>query len=468
MTKQSNSIWSKFPNQRWQTILWATSLLLFIGISLYASYFVPYLEDQNANRFSDPRQEILRFGFNQLSRSPWQITAALFTFFLIAIFVFKKFSEKIRLILRKAESILFNKVTIQIITAILFGIFFYRFRNNFQTTDALIYSEWYPDYVNRNILLVRFDEIWEAHLHLRFYALTNDLFGWDVFHSMQVYACIVGAFFIFILFRLCKVLLPEQPSVGFLLLLSGGYMQFFFGEMEKYTLCAFFVFTYFLTATKYIKNNGPLYLPSLTLILAMTSHMIAIYRLPSLFLLFIIELHRRKYLSILFSALTFIALFNLTLLYFMGKGASLEFMLKTSWGLGRGGSILDNFLRIDKTYFWGQINLLFLIFPFLWFFIPSIFSIKKITTLAEKLVHLFFIVSGLAGSVFFFTWISAIGLYIDWNLFSIPLLPVITLSIYQITHLKSFPLKTQLITIAGLYFYLISYSWIFSNHFLFK
>ena len=47
-------------------VFYLTVALIWLEVIIYASYFVPVLDDPNANVFTDKMQVIFRFGFNQL------------------------------------------------------------------------------------------------------------------------------------------------------------------------------------------------------------------------------------------------------------------------------------------------------------------------------------------------------------------------------------------------------------------
>ena len=138
-------------------------------------------------------------------------------------------------------------------------------------------------------------------------------------------------------------------------------------------------------------------------------------------------------------------------------------MIDTSWGMGRGGSILANFVTFQPEYFWGQINLLGLVFPLIWFLLP-LFATGGVKFSTE---NIFLSLAFSGGIIFFFLWTSSIGLYMDWNLFSAPLIPSAVLFAANFTK-QNFKYRSVIAPFIISLAVLLTYSWIFSNHFLFQ
>lgn len=166
-------------------------------------------------------------------------------------------------------------------------------------------------------------------------------------------------------------------------------------------------------------------------------------------------------MPIVLSLLLFIGFFSWTILFFLSRGASLQRLIDASWGLGRGGSVLANMVKFSPHYLWGRINLLGLVFPPIWFMFPLIIS----GGIRKNVFNGFLVISSICGLLFFFLWSSSIGLYMDWNLFALPLFPAILLFANNFTR-QDFPLKKQIVCIIFSVAYYMTYSWIISNHIL--
>lgn len=438
-------------------------ILIWMSIVIYASYFVPVLNDQNSDIFESPKQLYFRFGFNQLH----MVNPLLIVVWIAFVFGLIFLSGKGQVLKTRMDKFYKNyhlpKRATRILITSICTLFFWLFRSNFENTDFLLFKQWFPGDVARGLIHVRFDEMWESYIHFELYKLFHSSFGFSMNESFQMISVISGSLFVYIALVLSDELNSEKPYMLFLVLLSGGFMQLFFGDMEYYTIAGMLTFLYLLTSIFFLKEKISLMIPSLVLILAMTFHMEVVFLFPSLIFLFIVQLDTRRYFPILISILLFTGFLSWTFLFFFSKGAFLQRLFDTSWGLGRGGNILANIVEFTPDYFWGQINLLGLIFPPIWFLFPLIFTggIKK------NIVNVFLIISSVGGLLLFFFWTSTIGLYMDWNLFSLPLVPVIMLFAYNFVR-QEFPYKKQIILLIFPFSYLMTYSWIISNHLNFK
>ena len=240
---------------------------------LYASFVVPPLPDPNEGHISKIRQAIFRFGFNQLHLTPALAIIIWVIFTLVLLFLIKQKSQKFNSLIKKAEDFIFKDWKSKLLVSFLFGILFWLLRSNYANKDFLLFKQWYPEHIILNTVHVRFDEMWESYLHLEFYKFFGPLFDWSLETTFQFFSCLCGFIFIFILLNLCKAVFSKNRLFAFIMLLAGGYVQLFFGDMESYTLCGMLVFLYFLTAFFYIQNKVSLVIPSITLMAAMTSHM---------------------------------------------------------------------------------------------------------------------------------------------------------------------------------------------------
>ena len=439
-------------------LFFSSVIFIWSACVIYASYFVPPLADPNKGNISNLQQIIFRFGFNQLHLTPIWITLLLFLMF--ALFFFLKTEHKQRLdrMISRLNEFIFKNWQSQLLVSLCAGIFFWIFRSNFLNTDYLLFGKWYFEYIEKGAVMVRFDEMWETYLHFEFYKLMNSAFGWSIKTSFQFISCLCGVPLTFILLKLCRAMSPRKPLLPFLMFLSGGYIQLFFGDLECYTICAMLAFCYLYFAYQYIHQKVPLILPAFFLMAAMTAHMAVVFLVPSLVYLSIIEFQKREYLNILTSILVFFGLLSISLLFFMSKGILLSRMVETSWGLGRGGSVFGNITEYSTSYFWGQINLIGLIFPPAFMLLPYLLT----TPFRKNHWNIFLLVASIFGIGFFFTWTSTIGQYMDWNLFSLPLIAPITGLIYNISLSSKF--KIEKVFIFSLSF-LMTYSWILWNHF---
>lgn len=441
------------------TLCYLCTTILWVGVVVYAGFFVPALVDQNSDVFSDPRQIVFRFGFNQLHYlNPVLIIFIVFLMYMLSSqipLIDKAKRSFAKIFSLKNTPLWLSRIVITLFCTLLFWLF----RSYYANIDFLAFKRSFPDAVERGLLQVRFDEMWETFLHFEAAKSLNKIFGLTVDQTFQIISMLAGSGFVNVALILSRELNPEKPYSVFLVLLSGGFMQLFFGDLEFYSICGLLIFLYFLGSYLFLKGNVSVLIPAFILTLAMTFHMEAVYLFPSLIFLLIVQLSKREFLPILFALLLFIGFLSWTLLFFVSRGASLQRLIGASWGLGRGGSVLANIVKFDLQYFWGQLNLLGLLFPAIWFLFPLI-----ITGGIEKSVfNGFLVIASICGLLFFFLWSSSIGLYMDWNLFALPLLPIILLFTHNLTR-QDFPYKKLVFRLVFVLAYLSTYAWIYSNH----
>ena len=264
--------------------------IIWIGVVIYSSFFVPALDDQNSDVFLDPKQIYFRFGFNQLRNAEpvFIILSMILAYFIVTrIDLYEKGKKSLSSVLSiQNVPIWLTRILITLLCTILFWIF----RSNFENVDFLSFKQAYPDAMARGLLLVRFDEMWETFLHFEAYKFLNLYFGLTINQTFQILSILSGSIFVFFALILSYELNHEKPYSIFLILLSGGFMQLFFGDMENYTLCGLLILLYVLSSYLFLKNRISLLIPAFLLILAMTFHMEAIYLVPSLIFLMIFQL----------------------------------------------------------------------------------------------------------------------------------------------------------------------------------
>lgn len=123
----------------------------------------------------------------------------------------------------------------------------------------------------------------DALVHLA----VSKLFGLDSYTSYGVLSCLAGGLFVFLLLLLCDHWGRDgsEKLFIFLMVISMGANQLFFGYIESYTLMYMAMTGYILFALRYLKGEGGFWLPSVFMVLAAGFHLSAILILPSLFYL---------------------------------------------------------------------------------------------------------------------------------------------------------------------------------------
>ena len=310
------------------------------------------------------------FGFNQLSSLKTGHTVIILCFLIVSLLLYGKFDRPIRTLAQKIEKALFSKTIHIIIFGILCVTLFLLLRNNFINYDGRAFTEKFYRDVAAIGAHVTHDEMWELYVHSRFWYYTNRFWGWSVTFSYQVMSSVAGGVFIFFLLRFCRKLLPSNPLGLFLIIVSGGYMQIFFGDVENYTLTAVFILLYFCFSLGCIRYKRHVALPSSILAVAMTFHLLAGFLLPSLVFLYWLEFKKRHYREIWSGIASFVLIIGLTLLFFHFNHLPISDLFWRSHAFGHGGHILRMLARPSVSYYLSIFNLLFLLVPALILIVP--------------------------------------------------------------------------------------------------
>jgi hypothetical protein len=276
---------------------------------------------------------------------------------------------------------------------------------------------------------VNFDEMWESYLRSRFWLLTNAWFGWSIRLSYQVLSSIAGGVFVVVLWAYARRLVPAAAPAFWLLMLSGGYLQLFFGDVEHYTLATVGIFVYFLASAGYLQGAWSLVVPSAALAVAMSLHMVAGFLAPSLVVLHLLELRRRAIVPVLIGTAVFAAILAGSVLVL-----GVSFDGEASWGVKALQKLVfavaDQEAESGATSHWrwfafdeyhlDQYNLLALMLP--GHLLVLVLALGGHIRLDRINVHL--IVATLSMLAYHFNYLGLLGALGDWNLFapaSIPL-----------------------------------------------
>jgi len=348
------------------------------------------------------------------------------------------------------------------VASFLFFLVFLSLKNEFINQDGLAFTRKFMDNVPTIGVFVTHDEMLEFYLHSRFWYYTNLLFGWSVTYSYQFLSAFAGGVFVFILLVFSAEVMPKQFLESFFLMISGGFMQLFFGDVENYSLVSVVILLYFLLAYLFVKGKVKIIAPSMMLSLAMCFHLLAGWLLPSLVYLWIISARRKEYSQLMIGLASYVLVFLLTLLFLHFHGLPIRSLYYRSHAFGHGGHILEMLTRPSLEYYWQLINLLFLMFPALLMFIPLL-TFKRIDA---SPFNVFMILSTLFMLAFMFTWNAMLGVYNDWNLFAPCAIPLSILWWYNFVRISNLKYKTGICLGIFSTSMLHSYSWIISNHFL--
>lgn len=430
--------------------------LALAGVYLFAGVVMPALGDG----WRLAAREL--FGFSQLRclGAPCILIGLSIPLFLVL--VGRVLTPGARERLREWKVGVVRSAWVRVLAAVLLVGLFFVLRSNFLNYDGGLLAAKFARDVPLRGAHVTHDEMWELYLHSRFWALTSGIFGWSVELSYQVLSSLAGGAFILMLLYFCQVVFPRRPLLAFVLCVSGGYMQLFFGDVENYTLTMTWIMGYFLASALYLRGRMSLVIPSVLLAAALTFHLLAGFLIPSLVVLFAVAWRNGDRRAIATSAGLFCAIVGLTLLFFHTHGLPIRDLWYHSHAFGHGGHIRQYVADPSPGYYFRILNLAFLLAP-AWILIIPLVLYGRVG-LDDFNLHL--IAAAIFMGIFVLGWKATLGVYSDWNMFAPAALPFVLLVVRGLIHGGGIGGRYRLAWLFAWIFILHSYSWIVSNHLL--
>jgi len=341
------------------------------------------------------------------------------------------------------------------------GAVFFALQTHFLNTDGKMFAWRFRDIPATNGAFVTHDELLELYVHSRVWYYTHLWWGWDVPRSYRPVSCGAGAVFFWLL---CQFSRRQERGFGVVFIpgmLSGAYMQLFFGEVENYTLIATVMMLYVFAADRFLKKKVRLWWPAMAIAIAMCFHLLAGWTLPALLYLFWIQWQRsRDWFDLKVSAALFLTIGAAVLAYFHFHGLPVTYFISSHAGSAL--RMVD--VWVDKTlpsnYYLQQLSLLFLLCPAVGLGIALLLSKRFVD---DELTRFLAIVAGML-LLLQTIWKAQLGVYEDWNLFATGGMCVALLIWRNVTlRATSRPARVVALTLAGLYS-LHTYAWIVANH----
>jgi hypothetical protein len=336
---------------------------------------------------------------------------------------------------------------------------FYGLRTRTINPDGRAFEQKFLQDVPRVGAHVTHDEMFELYVHSRFWAFTNRRFALTVGQSYAILSVVAGGVFVFVLLECGREILPGAGLLVFLLCMSGGYMQLFFGDVENYTLTAAVVTAYLLSSCWFINGKVSILVPSVLLSVGMMFHLEAGFLLGSLVYLWYLAWTRRQLRQVFSSILVFGLIILGTLTFFHFHGLPVQ-DIWTSHALRSVSN--PRYWTVSAPsagYYLEVTNLLFLLAPYVVLLIPLIlFRRIQLTS-----TNVFLTIATTSLLLFCFFWRAQLGIRDDWNLFAIVGIP--TGLLVSTNALRTVENRIVVFVISVL-FCLHSYSWIVSNHYV--
>jgi len=304
---------------------------------------------------------------------------------------------------------------VEVGVAALAFVVFYAMRTNFINPDGRDFSWRFAADVPVKGYFATHDEILELALHSRAWYYTHQWWGWDVERTYLWFSCAAGAAFIILLDGFARRQPPAARPIVVAGVLSGGYMQLFFGDVENYTITAALVMLYVVAAVRFLNREIRLVWPTIALAVAMCFHLLAGWLLPSLLYLFWIDWKERRDLgNLIMCAASGAAVGLATVVFFNFHGLPWKLFIEGHIGHA---ILFQNVWagRQPASYYIAQLNLLLLLCPAVALLVPLIAFDRRPWDTESVFLGI------AAGMLLMFQalWRAQLGVYNDWNLFAV-------------------------------------------------
>lgn len=270
---------------------------------------------------------------------------------------------------------------------------------------------------------VTHDEMLELYLHSVLYRQMNKRAGWSVVDCYRVTSALAGGVYLLLLFSVIeRIVAPGSRTLFLALVLGGGYIQLFFGDVENYALVTVAILAFLLAAYDFLSGRLPLWVPSLILAAAIGLHLVAGWMIPSLALLFSMAIVQQRHREWLLGVATFVLPLLGLLVFFHYNGLPIQRLFDSSHVFGMGGEYQRYFAPMTLTmkYIGGMANVLLLILPSV-VLLPVLVASGR---LGNDPAHRLTQVAALGMLVFLISWRAQLGPRQDWNLYAPVAVPV--------------------------------------------
>lgn len=261
------------------------------------------------------------------------------------------------------------------------------------------------------------------------------LFSAELQTSWAITSAVYGAIFVFLLLYLAGQAFtkPLHRLLFFLFILSLGTTQFFFGYIEDYPASYLWLLIYILAARKHLREEADIFLPALCLGIGLTFSMSLFPLGASLLYLLFVDSRRQHGSSRRIKSVTKVAIGSLLptcavlTSFSLFYGVNLGNLVSRSHP-ARGVALFLPLSGANSVYSADHLVDLFslhlLAAPFSVFLIVVFlaYGAKRIDFTNEFLT--FNLLLGAIALVFYSVYKPQLGMYMDWDLFSLPVLPL--------------------------------------------
>lgn len=398
-----------------------------------------------------------RWGFDQFKHLGFVPTIALIACCLLTIWLSRRLPEQHKNSYRNGNGISPGLVLVSMVAAVLGFLVFNLLSNGLINADGLghiIALLTHGDTITH-------DQIWTSFIVAKLYPVVREWLQWNPEQFYHVLSSLMGSIYVFILILFARRTADRNWLWMTCLVMSGGYMQLFFGDIENYAPVAVLILGYFFASFEFIRGRATIVLPAVILSLAMTFHLLAGWLLPSLVYLMYIALRRRSVKTLVLAGFLGLSVIGFTLVFMECSGLHL-ISFRNSHAVGGGGvGILAMLTDPSPTYYAHMFNLLFLLFPG-WLILLPLLVFRRIRM---DNWNIFLIICSGMFLLLTLVWKAGLQPYYDWNLYAVLAIPISFLTWGNMLQISELKYRREILI--SLFFLMILHSgcWIVSNHF---
>lgn len=341
--------------------------------------------------------------------------------------------------------------------ALVFIPVFLLLRNGFVNDDGLDYTfnmlAGIRDVgLDEMLTMVTVNSLWRA---------LGEASGHTPFDAYAFFSAGMGFVFMFFAVLLACRETGRRWPVMVLLLVSGGFMQVFFGDVENYAGVMALCMAYIWSAREFLEERVSILLPGMLLVLSACMHLLALCLLPAHLLLCCTAWRRGPKWLVFVSAALMAVTFLLVLLLAAGEGMDLRNIHNSHiMGSGTGVTTIHMLAAPSVTYYNAVTSVLFLLFPFWW--VPVLLALTG--NMRNDGFNRFLTAASLGFLALAYIWRLNLRPYFDWNLVAITAVPASVLTWRNLLLMRHDALLSKAVLFMVVTGGLHSYSWIAANH----
>lgn len=394
----------------------------------------------------------VRYGFDQLKILPFAVSAGLAAaVILVAVLVrIREGNASFHEGPLPYRRLLLPAAAASIISASVFWFL----RNGFINDDGLFNMI----SLQAGVRIIHHDEMLSSLLVTKLWQ--SGLAGFRPEDAMSLFSSVWGGFFVFTAVLMGGRLTGSRWPLFTLLCLSGGFVQMFAGDVEFYAMVAALINLYLLLCLEHVRGNLSIIFPGILLAIAICSHLLAGWILPS-YLFLLVRSFRKGRKAEAASAVGLMLLTSVFLFVIVSAAGLPVHAVAQSHALGSADRTTLDMLAVPSVHYHAAVfNVLFLIFPFWPVFLLLLlyrrFNWDPFEVTAAVSTAMLFLLA--------VVWRLGLGPYFDWNLIAsvgVPASALIWGSLLKGSWKPGMKTAVCLVLLVGA---LHSWVWIVGNH----